>query len=185
LATSTIGSLVAANGRTSSTDSGAGSVDKLADLHQKTVDSTVYAGPKAGKSRSHEEVEDEKHGITEIGLERADNYGPSSAYTVFIKSDGTLHFKGDARGQKMSQRIGIVNKRDFTKLAQFVKDAGYMDLENTYERSVTDNPTVVMNANRKVIKNYANAGPTRLWAIEQLIDKLMLEARWDDEKKER
>ena len=63
-----------------------------------------------------------------------------------------------------------------------------MDLENTYDRFVTDNPTayttVVMNANRKVIKNYAHAGPTKLWAIEQLIDKLMLEARWDNEKKE-
>jgi hypothetical protein len=49
---------------------------------------------------------------------------------------------------------------------------------------VTDNPTVyttvVMDGKRKVVSNYANAGPTKLWAIEQLIDKLLLEAKWDE-----
>src|SRR4028119_30167 len=86
LATSAVGSLVAANGQTSATDLGAGSTGELAVLHKKTVESTDSAQTNTGKSRSHEDVEDQKHGITEIGLERTDNYGPSPAYTVVIKS---------------------------------------------------------------------------------------------------
>lgn len=49
-------------------------------------------------------------------------------------------------------------------------------------RGVTDNPTtftmVVMNGKRKTIRNYANSGPTKLWAIEQLIDGLMSKGKW-------
>jgi hypothetical protein len=51
---------------------------------------------------------------------------------------------------------------------------------------VTDNSTVystvVIGGKRKVISNYANAGPTKLWAVEQLIHKLVLEATWDEDK---
>ena len=49
---------------------------------------------------------------------------------------------------------------------------------------MTDQPTcyttVVMHGERKMVRNYANAGPTKLWAIEQIIDKLLLEAEWDE-----
>ena len=43
--------------------------------------------------------------------------------------------------------------------------------------------TVVMNGKRKVIRNYANAGPTTLWAIEQLIDSLMTKVKWGETQK--
>jgi hypothetical protein len=44
--------------------------------------------------------------------------------------------------------------------------------------------SVTKRDRRKVIRNYANAGPTKLWAIEQLIDKLLLEAEWDSPRRE-
>ena len=37
---------------------------------------------------------------------------------------------------------------------------------------------------RKTVRNYGNAGPTKLWAVEQLIDKLLLEAKWDQPMRE-
>ena len=56
-------------------------------------------------------------------------------------------------------------------------------MRDEYETSVTDNPTVyayiVMSGKKKIIRNYANSGPTKLWAIQELIDKLLLEAEWD------
>jgi hypothetical protein len=71
----------------------------------------------------------------------------------------------------------------FHRLAQFIKDSDYMGLENDYDRMVTDAATtytmVVMKGKRKTVSNYANAGPTKLWAIEQLIDDLMDEAKWE------
>lgn len=64
-------------------------------------------------------------------------------------------------------------------------------MEDTYSCPVTDFPNVYtmvkMRGKQKVVKNYANAGPSKLWAIEQLIDKLLLEAEWEQgagEKKE-
>ena len=62
-----------------------------------------------------------------------------------------------------------------------------MELEDGYTGLDTDNPTtytmVVMNGKRKTVSNYANAGPTKLWAIEQLIDDLMAKAKWDGPQK--
>jgi hypothetical protein len=58
-----------------------------------------------------------------------------------------------------------------------------MDLADAYTIAVTDNPTVyttvVMNGQRKIISNYANAGPKTLWAIEELIDHLLDKATWN------
>jgi hypothetical protein len=62
-----------------------------------------------------------------------------------------------------------------------------MGFESEYSRMITDHATtyttVVMNGKRKVIRNYANAGPTALWAIEQLIDGLITKAQWDGAQK--
>ena len=61
-----------------------------------------------------------------------------------------------------------------------------MDLQDSYWRPVTDNPaaftTAVIGGKRKVVSNYADAGPSKLWPIEQLIDKILLEATWDEER---
>jgi hypothetical protein len=58
-----------------------------------------------------------------------------------------------------------------------------MQFDDSYSREITDCATtytmVVMNGKRKTISNYANAGPTKLWAIEQLIDDLMAKAKWE------
>jgi len=39
--------------------------------------------------------------------------------------------------------------------------------------------TVVMKGKRKVVMNHGSAGPSKLWAVEQLIDLLLAnEATW-------
>jgi hypothetical protein len=156
---------------------------EIADLHKKIAGTTE---PNFDKLRSHEEVSNQKHGITEIGLERTNCKWSCPAYTVVIKSDGTVRYKGDKSAKKIGEHTGKVSVWRFNELAQFIKDMGYIDLEDTYDGTWTDAATVyttvVLNVNRKVIKNYANSGPTKLWAIEELIDKLRLEVKWDEAK---
>ena len=88
--------------------------------------------------------------------------------------------------ERKGELAGKVSVWKFHELARFIKDSGYMELDDCYTRSVTDNPTaftmVVMNGKRKTVRNYANAGPTKLWAIEQLIDELMTKVEWRNQK---
>lgn len=135
------------------------------------------------KSRSHDEVESTNHGITQIGIERSACFGTCPIYTFTAKSDGTFHYKGVEHVERKGEFSGTIPFWHFHRLAQFIRDSDYMEFENGYTRMVTDNPTtittVVMNGKRKTVSNYASAGPTKLWAIEQLIDDLMAKAKWD------
>jgi len=140
-----------------------------------------------GNSRSSDEVASTNHGITEIGIERSPCFGPCPIYSLIIKSDGTFRYKGVKYVEREGESTGMVPVSYFHRLAQFIRDSGYMELEDGYRRGVTDHPTtytmVVMNGKRKTVSNYANAGPTKLWAIEQLIDDLMTKAKWDSPQK--
>jgi hypothetical protein len=136
------------------------------------------------QSRGHDEVGRTDHGVTEVGLERSPCFGTCPVYTVLIKSDGTFRYKGVSNAQRQGDHTGKVSTYEFNQLAQFIKDSGYSELQDSYSRMVTDHPTVyttvIIGGKRKVVSNYANAGPTKLWAVEELIDKLLLEATWDD-----
>lgn len=139
------------------------------------------------KSRNFEQILSRNHGITEMGIERTSCFGTCPVYTFIIRSDGTFRYKGFEYVQRKGAFTGKIPESEFHTLAQFIKDSGYFALEQDYYAPVTDNPTVyttvVMNGKRKCICNYANAGPTRLWAIEQLIDALLTKATWDPPRK--
>jgi hypothetical protein len=125
-------------------------------------------------------------GITEIGMERTGCYGKCPAYTVIIKSDGTLRYKGEQYAKLKGEHAGKTSQWELNGLFQFIRDSGYFAMQDGYFADVTDLPTVytyvVQDGKKKIISNYAISGPTKLWAIEQIIDKLLLEAKWDSEK---
>jgi hypothetical protein len=135
------------------------------------------------RSRNHKEVDSTNHGITEVGIERSGCLGTCPVYTFIMKSDGTFRYKGTKYVEREGEFAGTIPVWYFHRLAQFIRDSSYMELEDGYRWAVTDNPTtytmVVMNGKRKTVSNYANAGPTKLWAIEELIDDLMTKAKWD------
>ena len=121
--------------------------------------------------------------ITEIGLERGPCFGQCPAYTVFVKSDGTFRYRGEEYVPRKGSFTGEVNRTEFLRLAQFISDVGYLNLKDNYSVAATDLPTtfstVVKRGERKVIRNYGNAGPSQLWAVECLIDGLLDSAHWD------
>src|SRR5690349_1324587 len=138
---------------------------EISDYHFK------HARDKFGddrKSRSHDEVASTNHGVTEIGIERGPCFGTCPIYTLIIKSDGTLRYNGVKYVERQGESTGTVPVWYFHQLAQFIRDSGYMELEDGYTRAITDNPAtytmVVMNGKRKTVRNYANVGPTKLWA---------------------
>jgi hypothetical protein len=103
-------------------------------------------------------------------------------YTFIAKNDGTFRYRGERNVERTGEYSGTFPVGQFHGLAQFIRDLGYMKFENEYRREVTDLSStytmVVMHGKRKVIRNYANTGPTTLWAVENLIDGLMAKADW-------
>jgi hypothetical protein len=139
------------------------------------------------QSRQAASIISTNHGITEVGIERTACFGDCPVYTFIIKSDGSFRYKGGEFAQRHGEFTGTIPAGEFNQLAQFIKDAGYMELSDTYDRAVTDNSTVftmvVMRGQRKVVSDYAQAGPSKLWAIECLIDDLLTKASWNDSPK--
>ncbi len=152
---------------------------ELADFHDKQV--------KSGSTRSekvpYNPTPNTNHGITEIGIERTGCFGRCASYTFIAKSDGTFRYKGEKYVERIGEFKGKIPYWHFQRLAQFIRESGYMDLKDSYEVLITCQQTVyttvVMKGKRKVISDYSDAGPAKLWAIEELIDNLITQAEWE------
>ena len=122
-------------------------------------------------------------GISEIGIERTYCFGTCPVYTFIVKRDGTFRYVGRSGVNREGTFTGTVPVEDLEWLALFIKESGFMQLRNSYSMNVSDSPTtytmVVMKGQRKIVSNYADAGPSSLWAIEQLIDRLRDNANWN------
>lgn len=151
---------------------------EIADLQQRIPPdkrrTSVLPPPSASTHYSH--------GITEVGIERTGCFGTCPAYTCIAKVDGSVRYKGGEYAPRQGEFTSEIHGPYFHGLAQFIKDSGFMDLEDAYRVEITDLPTVytmvVMNGERKIVRNYGNSGPSKLWAIEALIDDLCAQADW-------
>ena len=153
---------------------------EIADLYAKAV-KEGHVHPATEWSDFDDKVK--TYGITEFGVERTECMGQCPVYGVSIKSDGTFRYHGESNVSRKGNYTGRIAPWEFGKLMEFIKESGYMDLQDSYAAGVTDLPTVyttvVMDGKRKVISDYAGAGPAKLWAVEQLIDNVLINAEWD------
>lgn len=82
----------------------------------------------------------------------------------------------------LGRRSGKIDAWRFQRLARLAIEIGFLDLERGYAESVTDQAavytSVVQNARRKTVMNYASTGPAKLWAFEQMIDETLAKATW-------
>jgi Domain of unknown function (DUF6438) len=129
-------------------------------------------------------------GVTEVALERGGCFGTCPQYTVKITSDGRVRYFGERFVSRLGAHTGHILPYRFRQLAEFIHDSGVAGFHDDYKDiSVTDMETTytlfVIDGTEKLISNYANSGPATLWAIEQLIDKLVSETKWDPPKKEK
>ncbi len=128
-----------------------------------------------------------KNQVTEISLTRGGCYGWCPQYSVRLTSDGKVKYFGGRYVKKLGTFNGAIPTPEFQYLADFVQKADVMAMKDEYENlGISDLETVytsfVVNGVRKSISNYANSGPLDVWAIEQLIDKLVSETEWESKK---
>jgi hypothetical protein len=150
---------------------------EIADHYRRETNhvqtSYVFTGPK---------MPPPTNGISEIGIERAGCFGPCPVYVCIIRSNGTVRFHGGGHVDKIGEWVTTIDPYKFNRLADFIAESGYAQLQDTFPFSVTDADTVyttfVMKGRRKVFMNYASSGPPKLWALQQLIDGLLAGAEW-------
>jgi hypothetical protein len=152
----------------------------LALMYQQSSGQDGFESESAGECRDVS-----PHRITEIALERTSCFGRCPEYTVTLRADGTVTYVGRENVDKSGEHIGIIDAHQFDRLATLAEDIGFMDrLEITYTCNVSDNPTVfvsiVRDGKRKTIAHYApdQNGPITLWSLEQAIDLLVDNVRW-------
>jgi hypothetical protein len=123
-------------------------------------------------------------GITQIGLERATGFGRGPAYAVIIQADGTFRYTGTVNTSRRGVHTGKVKPGDLVQVLRYIDDSGFEHLGYTYYApSRSDQPrtyiAVTTASGEKIICTAPFSAPVKIWAIEQLIDKLLLEAQWD------
>jgi Domain of unknown function (DUF6438) len=96
-----------------------------------------------------------KHQISELGIEREWCYGKCPIYTFIAFSDGSFRYSGKANVDRLGNYTGKLSWDHFNRVAEFIADAGYMDMQNTYIAGPIDAPgtftTVVLSGERKTI----------------------------------
>ncbi|NQV28976.1 MAG: hypothetical protein HQ518_31865 [Rhodopirellula sp.] len=161
------------------------SAGEIADLHRKWVrPKEVDPAPLMARFQRFDHP---NHGVTEIGMERTPCFGTCRVYTVILRSDGSVQYTGEENVRRKGKHAGRISDWAFNQLAEYLVESGYMEMESNYEVAVTDLPTAfttaVVNGKRKIIRNYGDVGPSKLWALQQAIDGVLIEAEWDGEPK--
>lgn len=158
---------------------------EIEELHRKFV--RPRERNQSEQSARFKRLNEPQHGVTEIGLERTACFGTCPVYWVIFNSDGTFRYEGKENIERIGKKSGRISDWQFNNLSELLIESGYMDLESTYEAEIADlhttYTTAVVNGKRKLIKNYGDLGPVKLWAIQQAIDSLLIGAEWDGEEK--
>lgn len=155
---------------------------------QKEYDATRQKSAKKGiEFRPHDEVNAVQHEITEVGLERVGTiFTGSEVYTVIIKFDGSFSYTGGKNSKHPGSHTGHIATNEISPLFQYVREIDFFSLDDAYAVGATDQDQVYIMAakagERKIISNYGNGGPLKLWALEQVIDSMLANAAWDDAK---
>jgi membrane dipeptidase len=111
----------------------------------------------------------------EITLERTACFGMCPVYKVTLRGDGTVVYEGREFVRLMGTRTWTVDPAAVAALAAEMQQAGYFDLQDSYDARVTDHPTIwtslTAGGRTKRIKDYVS-GPPKLKEIEAKIDQV-------------
>jgi len=162
-------------------------IGRSGEIEKIYHDSHPQLSQPSEKSRTYDQANSEEREFTEVGLERPPWYFLGSpVYTVIIKPDGRFTYTGERNVQHLGKHTGQIDTRSVKPLFQLIREMDYFSLDDFYSIRATDQPTVytmvATAGQRKVVSNYGNAGPLKLWALENLIDALLSHAHWDNDK---
>ncbi|MEZ5289666.1 MAG: DUF6438 domain-containing protein [Vicinamibacterales bacterium] len=121
----------------------------------------------------------------EIGLSRTTCFGVCPVYDITYHRDGTVHYRGSEHVDYVGERRGHLPAADFVALARFVDQASFRALDDVYGRppSSSDVPSIAVrvlyvDGSTKSVTLHDRFGPRELWALQRVLDGLMLEVQW-------
>jgi hypothetical protein len=133
----------------------------------------------------------EEESVTEITLERSRCYGPCPVYKATLRRDGKATYIGKENVALIGKYKGMINQRDFDRLAEFLSSRGFFTFKEKYSEGwlAQDIPTVitsaVRNGKRKTVKRKTlgltgpNAAPAEMIEIEKEIDAAVERIKWE------
>lgn len=110
-----------------------------------------------------------------ISIERTTCYGTCPAYSVTMRHDGTVTYRGFQHTRVGGNHTWKIDPAAVRALAKEMESNGYFELKDDYHRMVTDNPTtyttLTIGSRTKKIKDYV-AGPRVLKDMQRRIDEV-------------
>jgi hypothetical protein len=110
-----------------------------------------------------------------ISIERTMCYGTCPAYSVTMRHDGTVTYRGLQHTRVSGNHTWKIDPVAVRALAKEMVSQGYFELKDEYHRMVTDNPTtyttLTIGTRSKKIKDYV-AGPKVLKDMQRRIDEV-------------
>ncbi len=129
------------------------------------------------------DLEAKEHRISLIGISHSGCYGTCPVYSFLVKNDGTFEYNGYRFVSHKGEHQGTVDPKALRQVLKLIASSDFMSLKDKYRRGITDMDTayttVVMDGKKKIVEDYANAGPPELRSIEQSIEKLLKSAKWE------
>lgn len=123
-------------------------------------------------------------GVTEIALQRTGCYGACPAYQVTVRVDGVVEYWGGDFAPRQGRHSGQAGT-SLSYLATLARELGLYEMKSYYSRPVSDNPTtfvsIVRNGKRTLIMDYGAAGPLRLIAFQEMVDRVLERVEWTPE----
>ncbi len=118
-----------------------------------------------------------------ITISRRGCFGTCPIYVASLRSDGAATFNGGRNAPRTGTYVGKAYFGDFARLALFVEQSGFMQLQSRYTAPGTDQETVVVSitmrdGTTKEVSNYGRFGPPNLWILERAIDAVIGDIEW-------
>ena len=165
---------------------------KIAFLFLVLTMTTVFGGeianqlPKHPKNHifpaNYDPFRSTNYGITRIGIEHTGCLGTCPIFTFIINSDGTFRYHGEDYAKRRGDWHGTVDLGRLNPVLRYISEMRFFNLDDEYLMPWTDLPgtytMVVTRTHKKIVYNYAGFGPAKLAALEDIIDRLLEDAKW-------
>ena len=117
-----------------------------------------------------------------VQLQRTTCFGSCPSYTVQIRADGQVTWKGDGSVKIPGTAIAPIKPSDARALIERFRTADFWRLCGSYSASISDGPTVITTVHlgdrEKLVSDYFNTAPAWLQTLESEIDALADTHRW-------
>ena len=122
---------------------------------------------------------------TEIQLERTSCFGSCPSYSVTLHADGTAEYVGRKFAPKTGKFTGKIYAADYVQLCWAIEKFKLLQGPRSFSEIVIDAPATILRVRKRgteistEITTYMMEGPVELWAIQNVIDGLVGQIKWE------